>query len=149
MRFDTHPTLAWLTCLGVLLAPPAMAEPTAWDQATVTALAEQLASSAGDLRNSVRRAPPLPGLTQRRARAQVLDDLRVAENSINSLARRLAAGAGREDTYPTFRRIRTLRNDIARQVQRAHITEPTISKLEAARELLDQLMPFYAPGEVD
>jgi hypothetical protein len=91
----------------------------------------------------------MPGHSQRRVRFQALDDLRVAENSVNRLASRLEGGDGREETYPIFRRIRTLRNDIAAQARRASLTEPTISKLETARELLDQLAPFYAPEESD
>ena len=103
----------------------------------------------GDLRQSVRRTPPATAGSQRRVRFQALDDLRVAESSINSLARRLESGEGRAETYPTFRRIRTLRNDIAMQARRAHIMEPTLSKLEAAQGLLEQLAPYYQPEETD
>ena len=147
MRLMTRPALALLACLGMLVALPALAEPNEWDQAAVTELAKQLAEAAGDLRQSVRRAAPSNAGSQRRVRFQVLDDLRVAENAVNSLARRLESGEGREETYPTFRRIRTLRNDIAMQARRAFITEPTLSKLETARGLLAQLEPYYAAEE--
>jgi hypothetical protein len=149
MRLSTRPALALLASLALLVALPAAAEPKEWDQAAVTELAQQLAEAAGDLRQSVRRTPPPPVGSQRRVRFQALDDLRVAENAINNLARRLESGEGREETYPTFERIRTLRNDIARLARRANITEPTLSKLETARGLLEQLAPYYEAEETD
>ena len=138
---------SFLILLGLLLALPSAAEPKEWDQAAVTELAKQLAESAGDLRHSVRRIPTVTSGIQRRVHFQVLDDLRVAANSINSLARRLESGEGRAETYPTFRRIRLLRNDLAVQARRAHITEPTLSKLESARGLLEQLSLYFEAEE--
>ena len=52
-----------------------------------------------------------------------------------------------EETYPTFRRIRTLRNDIAMRARQAFIAEPTLTKLETARVLLEQLAPYYEAEE--
>jgi len=37
----------------------------------------------------------------------------------------------------------TLRNDIAMRARRALIVEPTLTKLETARGLLEQLSPYY------
>ena len=149
MRPINGPLLAMFACLGMLVAQPAAAEPKEWDQAAVTEIAKQLAEAAGDLRVSVRRTPPATAGSQRRVRFQALDDLRVAESSINSLARRLESGEGREETYPTFKRIRTLRNDIAMQARRANITEPTLSKLAAAGELLEQMASYYEAYEAE
>lgn len=137
--------VALVAFVGLLVALPATSQTTEWDQAAVTAIAVQLVEVAGDLRSSVRRAPEPPARRARRAHLQALDDLRVVQSSVRSLARQLEAGAGREETYPTYRRIRTLRRDIAQNASRALITEPTLGKLEAARVLLDQLAPFYAP----
>ncbi len=147
MTHTTWPRFILLPLLGLLVALASAAEPKPWDQAAVTELAKQLAESAGDLRDSVRRGPTSPSASQQRVRFQALDDLRVAANSVNSLARQLEAGAGREETYPTFRRIRMLRNDLAVQARRANITEPTLSKLETARELLEKLNPYYEAEE--
>jgi hypothetical protein len=140
-------SLVPLVALALLVALPVAAEQVegkAWDQAAVTTLAQELVGAAGDLRDSVRRQPDLQSNSIRRARSQVLDDLRVAQNSIRSIARQLENGNDRLATYPTFRRIQTLRRDIARNAQRAALTEPTPGKLEAARKVLVQLEPFYA-----
>ncbi len=137
-----------LVGLALCAAVPGAAAASEWDQAAVTELAKQLADAAGNVRQSVRRAPPPgPGTSQRRLHFQALDDLRVLQNSINSLARQLEAGVGREETFPTFRRIRTLSNDIAQIAQRADIREPTLGKLQTAAGVLGELAPFYAPEE--
>lgn len=144
MNSIMRPSLALLAALVLFSVPGAGAAlATAWDQAAVTALAMQLADAAGDVRQSVRMAPSArPAGSRNRARA--LDDLRVVENSINHLARQLEQGKGAEDTYPTFQRIQTLRRDIAMRARQAALTEPTISKFETARGLLEQLAPYYA-----
>ena len=150
MRLTMRWALVLLVPLGILVALPAASETKEWDQAAVTSLAKQLAAVAGDLRSSVRELPEAhSGRKQRRWRAQVLDDLRVAQGSANSLLRQLEAGAGREETYPTYRRLRMLIRDIAQNAQRGWLTEPTLGKLEAARVPLDQLGPFYAPEVTD
>ena len=143
-------SLALLAALGTSFASCATAERAepapgkAWDQAAVTTLARELAGVAGDLRQSVRRQPGIRADGIRRARHRALDDLRVAERSIWHLLRQLENGSGQLETYPTFRRIQTVSRDVARNVRRAALTEPTTSKLEAAREVLVRLEPFYA-----
>ena len=115
-----------------------------WDQEAVTALAQELVRVAGDLRDSVRRQPETHPLAIRRARHLALDRLRVVQSSVRSLARQLENGAGPLETYPTYRRIQMLRRDIARNARRALLVEPTLTKLEQAREVLEQLEPFFA-----
>ena len=150
MTPTTRTGVALLAFVGLLAPLPAATETQDWDQGAVTEIAKQLAAVAGDLRRSVRRAPqPIGHRRGRRARFQALDDLRVAQGSINSLLRQLEAGAGREETYPTYRRIRTLRRNIAQNARRALITEPTLGKLETARGILDQLARFYAVEVAD
>jgi hypothetical protein len=135
-----------LSALGLACAGPVAPEQAAqeWDQAAVTEVAQQLARVGGDLRSSVRRQPDIQNQGVRRARQQTLDDLRVVQSSVQSLARQLEGGAGRLETYPTYRRIQSLRGRIARNASRALLTEPTTSKLEAARIVLERMEPFYA-----
>ena len=136
--------LILITLLGLLWALPAASEPKEWDQAAVTSLAAQLAQQAGDIRQAVRRVPESGmNVSTRRTRWQVLDDLRVMENTVRNFARRLTGGAGREETYPMFQRIQTLRRDIAEHSRRVNLVEPVTSKLETARELLAQIEPYY------
>jgi hypothetical protein len=147
MKRTTLVLLVHLAAVGTLQATPVAADEAkgkAWDQAAVTALAQELVRVGGDLRDSVRRKPDVPAIGIRRARSQALDDLRVVQNSIQRLARQLEAGDDQLTTYPTFRRIQTLRRDIAQNARRAALMEPTTSKLESARVILEQLEQFYA-----
>ena len=146
MTRKTVPAIALLAGLALLVAlPAASAEQKEWDQVAVTEFAKQLAEAAGSIRQAARRAePPGPGSGLRLAHLQGLDDLRRLQNSVNSLARQLENGVGREESYPTFRRILTLSNDLARTARR-FIREPTPpSKLQQAQVALDRLAPFYA-----
>ena len=153
MRSRIRPAFALLAALvlslGSLATPAAATVSKEWDQAAVTKIAKELASAAGDLRQTVQITPPTGTHERghRRLRHEALDNLRVIENSINSLASQLEAGQGRIETYPTFRRIRRLRHHIARSAQIARITEPTLSKLNRAGALLRQLEPYYAAEE--
>ena len=151
MRIRTPSKFALLATLILFLSMfatlPAAAEPKQWDQEVVTKLARELADAAGDIRRSVRSRPPSDALNQRRLRQDTLDDLRVVENSVNSLATRLEAGEGREETYPTYSRIRRLRARISRNADLAALKQPTVPKLERARELLEQLEPYYEADE--
>ncbi|MDJ0786841.1 MAG: hypothetical protein QNK05_08520 [Myxococcota bacterium] len=145
MASIARPALALSAILALSWALPSPAQAKEWDQAAVTEIAKQLADAAGTVRQSVRRAgPPPPGSSQRRVHFQALDDLRVIQGSIRSLARRLEHGAGRDETFPTFQRIRTLRNDIAQAAGHADVREPTLSQLEKAGELLAKLEPYYS-----
>jgi hypothetical protein len=62
---------------------------------------------------------------------------------VNKLARQLENGVGRDDTHATFRRVRALRNELARTARR-FIREPAPDKPQQAQGALDQLIPFYA-----
>ena len=139
------PAIALLVSLALLVAlPAASAEQKEWDQAAVTELAKQLAEVTRSIRQATRRAePPGHGSGLRLAHLQGQDDLRMLQNSVNSLARQLENGVGREETYSTFRRIRTLRNDLA-ETARRFIREPAPEKLQQVQGALDQLALFYA-----
>ncbi|MBW2421554.1 MAG: hypothetical protein JRH19_23640 [Deltaproteobacteria bacterium] len=147
MKRTIRATLIFFAASAMLLAWPAaadQAESSSWDQAAVTALAQELVQAAGDIRDSVRRLPQVPAAGIRRARSQALDDLRVVQSSVRRLASQLEEGGDRLSTYPTFRRIRTLTRDIGRNLRRAAITEPTASQVAAARKVIKKLDPFYA-----
>jgi hypothetical protein len=137
--------MALFTSLALFVAlPAASAEQMEWDQAAATELAKQLAEATSSIRQAARAAErPGHGSGLRTAHLQSLDDLRRLENSVNSLARQLEDGVGREETYPTFRRVWALRGDLARTARR-FIREPAPSKLQQVQGTLDQLALFYA-----
>ena len=146
--FDAAVGAVAVILISLGCASPKPSEDKPWGQEAVASLARDLVGAAGDVGDSVRLQPDLLAVTVRRARHRTLDDIRVAQSSIRSLALQLKNGGDRMSTYPTFRRIRSLRSRIAREIPRGAFTEPTPSKVEAARVILDELEPFYA-GEAD
>jgi hypothetical protein len=141
----TVPVIALTAGLALFTAlPAASAEQQEWDQAAATELAKQLAEATGSIRQAARSGErPGPGSGLRNAHLRALDDLRRLENMINRLARQLEDGAGREATYPTFRRVRALRDDLARTARR-FIREPAPTKLQQIDRAFDRLDLFYA-----
>jgi hypothetical protein len=127
-----------------LCASPAFAQAAQWDQQRVTQLATQLAAAVKDLRVEVRKSPDQPPGQSRRAQYQAREDLRLLQYTTQQLASSLAKGEDRDATAPIFQRIQTLRRDAAENGRKGMIPEATLAKIEKARELLDQISPYYA-----
>jgi hypothetical protein len=127
----------------VLASPRALAEPQ-WDQAKVSAIAQELAASLRDLEITVKKDPTLVGTPMRAAQYQAREDLRQLVNTIDRLAASLEAGEGREETLPIYRRAEQHRRDAAEAARRADIPGATQEKIEKSREILAQLAPYYA-----
>ncbi|HME72807.1 MAG TPA: hypothetical protein VKM54_23505 [Myxococcota bacterium] len=121
----------------------AKAEPAKWDQKRVTSIAQQLAVAVGELRESVRKQPPVSNPPQRKIRYQALDDLSTWKQVCDSFARSLKAGKGREETYPTYRRIQTIQRDLEEHGRRADVKLDTLNSYAKAADLLRQIAPYY------
>ena len=146
-RCEIRPVvLAAILSVVVLLPSIGRAgEPRAWDQAEVTALADQLFEAVKDLRESVRRAND-PGIASGQARAthRLSDTLRLIRNESKHLASRLTEGAGRDETFPVFRRIGQLRLQAAEDARRIMLVQPVLDRIDVARSVLEKLEPYYA-----
>ena len=137
-------TLAFAAALAVgFAATGAKAEPAKWDQKRVTLLAQQLTVAVGELRESIRKQPAITNSPQRKVRYQALDDLATLKQVSGSLARNLKAGMGREETYPTFQRIQTIKRDLQEHGRKADIKVDTLNSYAKAADLLRQLTPYY------
>ena len=102
MKFVIALATAWF-----VLSSPAWA---AWDQERVTGIAKELAEAINEASQALRKmSPPLPGSSARRAFFNAKDDARALRNSSRHLAASLEEGKGREETLPTYRRIRSVR----------------------------------------
>jgi hypothetical protein len=151
-RFDrSH----WLTsvvgvrcaalALALALAPlAAAAELPRWDQARVTAIAVELADSVAKATVEVdKQKGGRVDVSKERAFYEFREDMRLAKNTSRHLAKELQEGKGREETYPTFKRLKMLRNDAAENARRADMPDPTIAAITAAGGLLNRLRPYY------
>lgn len=129
----------------ILLALPALAAaPKGWDAKRVQGIATQLADALDEVRDALRGLQPPPHGSGRRAFHSTVDDVRLLRNSARHLATMLADGAGYEETYPTYRRIQSIRRDAAENSQRTGvIPNDVLTKIDKARDLSFQLWSFY------
>jgi len=139
--------LVLAACVVAFSLSSAKAEPAKWNQKRVTSIAENLAVAVGELRDNVRKLPPIANSPQRKVRYQALDDLSTLKQVSDSLARALKAGKGREETYPTFRRIQTLQHDLEEHGRKADIKLDTLNAYAKVADLLRQISPYYEEEE--
>ena len=131
--------------LSLLLVPVfAAAELPKWDQTRVTAIAAEFSEAVAKAGLEVdKQKGGRVEVGKERAFYEFREDMRLAKNSSRHLAKELQNGKGREETYPIFKRLKTLRNDAAENARRADMPESTLSAVTAAGELLNRLRPYY------
>ncbi|MCL4684750.1 hypothetical protein KJ059_08360 [Myxococcota bacterium] len=126
------------------LAAPANATVQPWDQKKVTELGEQLETTTRELWETFRQQPrPTLGQGQANSFFRLQQQLRQLRTEARSLARMLDDGAGRDETLPSFESMmQTIR--IAEENARRVFTGTTVrDRAQAAREVLNQMTPFY------
>jgi hypothetical protein len=124
-------------------ATDARAESAKWDQKRVTSIAQQLAVAVGQLYDNVIKLPASPNTPQRKVRYQAIDDLRTLKQVTGSFARNLQAGKDREETYPTYRRIQTIRRDLEEHGRKADVKLDTLNAYAKVADLNRRLGPYY------
>jgi hypothetical protein len=127
-------------------ARQASAQAQPWNQEVATALAGELEDAVSGLREAVRQSPSMQIPTQRRRLYEIMDNLRMIEQSASSLHASLKNGAGMEETLPTYKRLQQIRRDTAVMAQRVDITAITQPKLDKAKDILGKIEPYY-PAE--
>lgn len=141
-----------LLCQAAGLAREAAAQSQPWNQEVATALAGELEDAVSGLRDAVRQSPNMQIPTQRRKLYEIVDNLRLIEQSATSLHAELKKGEGMEATMPTYKRLQQIRRDTEVLAQRVDITALTQPKLDKAKGILEKLAGYYpaeplAPGE--
>lgn len=132
--------LALVTALG----GEARAQKAQWEQDQVTAAARTLATAVKALRDEVRKqGRPNIGAMQSRAWLRFTDDLRLIESEAKELSSALGEGRGHDETLPIYARMQTLIRDAREEARSLMVTQPVQAKIDAAREALQVLEPFY------
>jgi hypothetical protein len=140
-------TGARFVCLAAVfilaLAANARAEVTPWDQAKVTALAQQLEIATNELNETFRRQPVNPGSMQSRAFYRLRHEIRNLRRESRSLARSLQNGAGHDETLPSFtsmmQTVAAARDEAPRVFSSADVAQ----RADATLEILKQISPYY------
>jgi hypothetical protein len=133
-----------VSCLA--LAGVAGAELTPWDQAKVAALAKQLETSAKELYDTFYKQPvPQAGSGQGQDYRRLKQEVRRVQSEARELSNALAKGEGREDTLPIYEHLMEVVRSARDSSRRVFTTQDVQSRASAARQLLNQLAPYYDP----
>ncbi len=136
-----------LAGLAVWLIPAAGSAQAKWDQQRVTAYAVELETAAEALRQAMLEEPAIISLAQQRAYYEAREDVRLIRNSAGHLAKRLKEGKGRDETYPIFRRIDSLRRDAEENGRKAEFSDDTMEQVFAVGSALIKIGPYYRTGD--
>ena len=128
-----------------LVATSSWAAPGSWNQERATKVAGELATAIGEARTAMGKLNPPPmGTSGRRAFHAAKDDARILKNSTRLLAANLEKGEGFDETFATYRRIRSIRRDLAENLQQAGmIPDDVLAKIDKCRDLVFQLSRYY------
>lgn len=142
-----------LACLSMFVAfgsAPVGAELTPWDQARVTAIAQQLAAAADAWEQAVRAQPGGEiGSGDAESEFGLGMKARVLREQSQALAGQLAKGEGYDETRDSYRDMKELIDDTEELAQRAELEAPTMdawAKLIGAQR---QIAPYYDPKALD
>ena len=76
----------------------------------------------------------------------VQDSVRVARRESRNLAKTLQGGTGRDETSHAYKHLMTLVRDARESGRKMFLEKPTLDKVDAANQLLDEIAPYYSGG---
>jgi hypothetical protein len=117
--------------------------PVRWDQARITKMATDLYTAVHEAREAVRRSPMAQNIGQRTTYYELLETMRLTENTARHLKSELEKGKGADETRAVFGRISSLRADAEEQGRRALIEAPVIDALVKAGSIHNQMKPYF------
>ena len=115
-----------------------------WDQARVTAIAEELAKDIDALYQEFYNQPPSTiGSGQANAFYRLKQLMRRVRTEGRHLAAALKDGKGHDETLPVYEHLMELVRDARVEVQRQFTSEQLLDKAAAAGDALRRLEPYY------
>jgi hypothetical protein len=119
-----------------------------WDQAAMTGLSAELATSAAQIRRTFRQDPSFrnPKTPNQNAVHQMEQTLRNLEITTRRLSRQVKAGRTAESTEGLARRIGMLLNDADMWGRRIMTSAYMEEQVRPAMKLINQIAPYYGSG---
>jgi hypothetical protein len=118
-------------------------EPVRWDQQRMTKMAKDLSQAVHEAREAVRKSPLQQNIGQRQTYYDLLETMRLVENTARHLENEIEDGKGAPETLATFERVSSLRFDAEETGRRAMIEETVIDALVKAGAIHNQMKPYY------
>lgn len=136
--------LAGLSMLVAFGAAPAGAELASWDQARVTAIAQQLVAAADAWEQAVREQPGGEiGSGDAESEFGLGMKARVLREQSQALAGQLAKGEGHDETRNSYRDMAELIDDTEELAQRSELEAPTMDAWAKLVDAQRQIAPYY------
>ncbi len=136
---------------GLLVLPLFLASPASaveWDLQQAVTTARQLSTALTDLLATVLDSQPRPGNEE--LYEAFVGDLRLADQQAGVLVEQLEAGAGRDETAPTYASIREAGQQGLKRLQEARPSAESDHMLQPVSALIWRLGGFYpADGDGD
>jgi len=138
--------LGSLAIAGLLVAQSARGEFAAWDQARVTALAKELATTTDSLHDTfVEQPPPDVGSLQSHSYHRLRQFVRMLRVEASLFAKSLEDGDGREQTVWIYETLMSRARSARDEAGRVFVTNDVGERAAAVRGVLNQLGPYYDP----
>ncbi len=133
---------ATLGSILLLTGPtPAASEPVAWDQASVSEHARNLATKADAIHRDIRSRQL--GDQNRRDFYRLRETVRRIRSETARLASLLEDGGGHDETLPVFEQLGSQVRNAREIAKRMFMTTGLQDRFAAARAVLDDLAPYY------
>ena len=129
-------------------AEPAGTPTKPWDQARMTELTGELATSMAAIRRAFRKEPLFrnPQSPNQRAVHNMDQTLRSLEQSTRQLSNRVKGGGALAETQGTARRIGMLLNDADMWGRRIMTSSWMEESVQPAMKLINEIAPYYGSG---
>ena len=121
------------------------AELLPWDQAKVTELGRELATTMSAARQTALKEPTLKDpMVGRHEAKRFLGTMRQLETATRQLAKQLEAGQGREETEGKGRQIGTLLRDAQEDGRGLMISQTLREKIDPVVDVINRMSPYYS-----
>jgi len=138
------PALGLAVAAGCASNSPPAAGLTAWNQARVTALGEQLSAAGDAWQLAVRQEnDDRLGSGSSEEGVKLIQKAQLVSEAARSLAGHLKAGEGRDQTYDPFRSLKEEVDDADDFQSRAEVDQPTLAAWSKFTGLMAQIEPYY------
>jgi hypothetical protein len=144
----------WVIGFAVIVAcataPDTAPAQTAWDQAKVTAIAQELKVAGDGWWQALRHEGDDQDFVGS-GDSQVYDDMlresRTLFEQSEGLAGNLAGGKGRAETLDMYKSIKEIVDDMIVDEERAFLEAPTIAAWKKYSDLFKQITPYYTDAK--
>ena len=143
-RISKLRSFAMVAALAAFASTPVAAELAAWDQATVTSVAQDLAKAADGWWMAAREQPGSPAEAQ--PDTSIVSKARTLQEMSAGLAAHLKEGQGHDKTLDDFRSIQEVHDDTVVSMQQTMVGDQAQQAWQRFDVAYKKIAPYYDPN---